>query len=694
MRVSAQRLSALYAQGLAVAGALIIGAVLVRSPDLSDELPALLVVTLLVAAFRVPQLPLGKYSYISQVGIVTLSAGLLVDPGLTALAAGVGTFVADAVILRKDRRAAAINGGREIVSVAAAFGFYAATMTWLGISAPLTPEGTAGLAVLAASYFFVSRTLFYYTLTVRGKLSLQDHIFAQRYELVTYGTTLSGAGTAVFTFAFMPPIAWPFVAGPILPAAFVLRRILQEAIEAEELNKIQGMEHVISSYAGLDEALQQIEEYAHKVLDWRDFRVYERSGGAFRLAYRGTMSFDQPEDPPEDYDDLRKEACEDKETLSVTDTERDRRAMFLQKGVRSLLIQPLVFGDEVLGTLEIDHHKPRAYGRWQVTLLQTIGYRVATLLHITDLRAPLFDTVGRVNRQVEDLAGLTEALTAAVKVMRDSTAAIGRGLSEEDAAVKEGLDAAQELSRATQNVVGESGEAAAASGTASSVAEQHQRTISDAMERLVGLKSFVAESSGKVGELGTSAQGIVKFLASIRELAELTNLLALNAAIEAARAGSHGLGFAEVAREVRTLAEQSAAAAREAADLLQEMQVRLDEVVEQMRRGDAAVAGVEKLSAEALDALAAIVDATRDATSHAQQIAEVAQGQHQALGRLDERIATVASVAERNRSDADTVGERAEVVASSVEQIGAATRELESVVTMLSDITHRFATGK
>lgn len=694
MKVSAQRLSALYAQALAVTGTLVVGAVLLRTPYLGESLPTLLAVTLLVVVLRIPQLPLGKYSYVSQVGIVSLSAGLVVGPDLTALAAAIGTFVADVLILRKDRRAAGINAGREIVSVASAFGFYSATMALLGVSNPFTAEGMAALAVLATSYFLVSRALFYYTLTVRGKLSLQEQIFVQRYEVVTYGTTLAGAGTAVFTFAAMPPLAWPFVAGPIIPAAFLLKRILQEAIQAEEINKIQGMEHVITSYVGLDDALRQIEQYARKVLDWRDFRVYERTAGALRLAYRGSLGLGGPDDLPGEYDDMREEACDGRDTLVVTDTEKDPRAMYLRSGVRSLVIQPLVFGDEVLGTFELDHHKPRTYGKWQLALVVTIARRIATLLHITDLRAPLFDTVGRVNRQVEGLAGLTEALTSAVDVMRESTAAIGKGLSEEDTAVREGLDAAHELSRATQNVVGESEEAATASGTASSVAEQHQRTIGDAVERLVGLKSFVAESSGKVGELGTSAQGIVKFLASIRELAELTNLLALNAAIEAARAGSHGRGFAEVAREVRTLAEQSAAAAREAAELLQEMQVRLGEVVEQMRRGELAVAGVEKLSAEALDALAAIVDATRDATRHAQQIAEVAQGQNVALGQLDERIATVASVAARNRSDADTVGERAEVVARSVEQIGAATRELESVVTMLSDITHRFATGK
>ena len=211
------------------------------------------------------------------------------------------------------------------------------------------------------------------------------------------------------------------------------------------------------------------------------------------------------------------------------------------------------------------------------------------------------------------------------------------------------------------------------------------------MGRLVALKGFVDQSSARVTDLGAASRRVVSFLASIRELADLTNLLALNAAIEAARAGVHGKGFGVVAEEVRRLAEQSGAAAAEAGQLLADMQQRLNEVVDQMQKGHAGVAGVERVSAQSLEALSAIVHVTQEAGSRAARITETASGQRAAYATLRERMEAVASTSQRNREGIEAVIKNAGEVTSGLEDLGRATQELSGVVAMLGELTHRFA---
>ena len=686
------RVVAAYSRALALAGSALLLVVLSADTRWTAQLPEILAMLVACVMLRTMAIPLSKYSYLTQTSLVALVGGLVVGVPATVLALAAGVMLSDTLWQRKASYVAWINAGREVIALVAAHGAFAAILQMSGVpDGGLHARAIPALFFYALLYFVISRILFYFTLIVRGKLEQDEQLLILRYECIGYAATLVAAGTVVGTVIAWPPLAWAFIGAALGALGLLLKQMLEEAISAEELTKVHAMEAVITSYVSLDDSFARIERLARRLVDWGDFRIYRREEGGLRLAYRSAVGRPNRTEPSPDIAALRDEVVAGGTTVVIDDVMRDRRVADASEAVQSLVIVPLRFGDHVIGTLELEHHKRNTYRRSDIVTISTFANQLATAIHITELRRPLVETVDRMTRQLATLTSTAVTMREMAGAVAEATTHIREGVLSEGVEVAGGLEATASLAQVSRRVSQDGAEAAQASSAASDVAVRNRQQVRDAIDRLVALKAFVGESSGKVQELGQVSRRITGFIASIRELADMTNLLALNAAIEAARAGPHGKGFAVVAEEVRRLAEQSATAAAEAGELVQDIHGQVSEVVEQMRRGQVNVGGVEELSESALQALDAIVAATADATAHAQRIAAASADQEVAFGRLRDRIHAVATIAEKNRGEAEDVATRASEAARGLSDLERATRELEQVAAMLRDLTRGFA---
>jgi methyl-accepting chemotaxis protein len=690
VKVNIPRVLQNYSRSLSTGGFLLTVAVLALDQRWMEQPVSTGLLMLSIFALRLVPVRLSKYSYLTQSAVPTLVGAVCVGPSPVVAGLWVGVVAADVFGLRKQPKAGLINGGREVIGFVAAFGPYAAILA-LGGGSELTLDFLPAAAILVALYFFIGRSLFYFSLLLRSKLESAEKILILRWEISSYLLTLIATTIVVTALATLAPVGWVAVALALGVLGILTRQILDEAIGAEDLNKVHLMESSIASNATLQGSFGQIERLAYRLIDWGDLRVYRVSGAEISLAYRSSIGRANRSDPAPAFAPLRQEAIVSREPVIIKDVSGDERLGDTVQGVQTLVIHPIRFGDEILGTLEVEHHKRHAYGSKELLAMSTLAGQIGTAIHIAELRRPLVLTVTQIGQQVTAMARVAESLKLSATALADVSLGMRQGAVELEKFATGGLRATGSLASASQDMMSQGAQAAVASGNAAEVAARNRDVIGDAIARLVELKGFVAVGADKVAALGALTQRITGFIGTIREIADLTNLIALNAAIEAARAGREGRGFAVVASEVRDLAAQSLHAAREAGGLLGEITTQVSAVSGQMERGRDVVAGVEELSADAARALEAIVGTTGEAGAHAKAIAATAAQQRDAVNTLTGQIEQVAASSARSRADTDTLARRAGEAAAGQAELEGAIRELGELAMDLQRIASHFA---
>jgi methyl-accepting chemotaxis protein len=261
---------------------------------------------------------------------------------------------------------------------------------------------------------------------------------------------------------------------------------------------------------------------------------------------------------------------------------------------------------------------------------------------------------------------------------------VSQGAQEQSAGVQKAIYAITEVSQTITKVTENTSQAAQGAKQAAQAAhigaDKSQKTLSG----MNLIKTSSTEVAKKIEELGARSAEIGKIVKVIDDIASQTNLLALNAAIEAARAGDQGRGFAVVSDEVRKLAERTASATKEIAELITSVQKGVNEAT-QIASGSAdTVSQGYNMAVQAGEALDQILKAASDVDSQIEQIAGKVQQVNSSANQLVNVIDEVGSITEKNTSYTDEMTSSAGQVSKAVETVAGIAEENSAATEQVS----------
>ncbi len=285
---------------------------------------------------------------------------------------------------------------------------------------------------------------------------------------------------------------------------------------------------------------------------------------------------------------------------------------------------------------------------WIVIAGAAVGAVLAVVLGVTlglSISRPLMQAVGSLGESSEQVAAASEQLSS-------TSQQIAGGNNELASSVEETSSTLEEASSMVQQNTENTRQAASLAGLAKDAADKGNREMQ--------------EMQAAMKEIKKSSDQIAKIVKVVDEIAFQTNILALNAAVEAARAGDVGMGFAVVAEEVRSLAQRSAQAAKDTADII-ESNIQLSE------------RGME-VSARAAESLAEITVQARKVNELMDEIAAASQEQAQGIHQINRAITQMEQVTQQNAAGSEEAATAAEELSSQAENMQGIVLGLERLV--------------
>ncbi|MDT8398496.1 MAG: methyl-accepting chemotaxis protein [Pseudomonadales bacterium] len=268
----------------------------------------------------------------------------------------------------------------------------------------------------------------------------------------------------------------------------------------------------------------------------------------------------------------------------------------------------------------------------------------------TDETGQLLQALKTMNENLRKIAGdvrsSTDLISTASQEIASGNADLSQRTEEQASSLEETASSMEELTSTVKQNAENSRQANQLALGASEVAVKGGEVVNQVVSTM--------------SEINTSSKKIADIIGVIDSIAFQTNILALNAAVEAARAGEQGRGFAVVASEVRTLAQRSAAAAKEIKELIEDSVSKVD-------NGSKLVDQAGRTMEEVVDSIKRVTSIMAEITAASQEQSDGIEQVNQAVTQMDEVTQQNAALVEEAAAAAESMQDQAQVLSRAME---------------------------
>jgi len=311
----------------------------------------------------------------------------------------------------------------------------------------------------------------------------------------------------------------------------------------------------------------------------------------------------------------------------------------------------------------------------------------------------LSQVISDVSDQVREMTASTEQAVASVEEVSAGAASIAQNSAQVSSNAERTVDS-------VADVMSDMGEFTSSVTMVASKVDDVSRLSQDvndisgkglvqanvAEEGIQAINGAVNDAGVIIEEFKTQAEEIGKIIEIISSIADQTNLLALNASIEAARAGDAGLGFAVVANEVKTLAQDSQRSADNISRIIEELQAQSEKAGAAMQKATDEVSRGSEAINETIRFFHTIAEQIQEISDNIAEVATLSEEERNAVQMIESRISGMKTLAEDTSVEASASAIASEESSVALNQISSIMAELSKIATRIDESMKRLKT--